>query len=144
MVCRGLDVVKQCTVPQLQDLNRSSPGRRPKLQPDTAHFGPEKRPPEAIFGGQFWAFLVNYRAFFMRCRRFFWLFGQLQCIFRRLGEVDSAHGKFLAPKETNKNERIKKILSIFDATSTETRTLSTRYSTYSAQCKFVYSTRPFQ
>ena len=44
----------------------------------------------------------------MRRRRFFWLFGQLQCIFRRLGEVDSAHGKFLAPKETNKNERIKK------------------------------------
>ena len=51
----------------------------------------------------------------MRRRRFFWLFGQLQYIFRRLGEVDSAHGKFLAPKETNKNERIKKILSIFDA-----------------------------
>ena len=74
----------------------------------------------------------------MRRRRFLWLFGQLQYIFRRLGEVDSAHGKFLAPKETNKNERIKKNLSIFDATSTETRTLSTRYSTYSAQCKFVY------
>jgi hypothetical protein len=26
--------------------------------------------------------------------------------FMRLGEVDSAHGKFLAPKETNKNERL--------------------------------------
>jgi hypothetical protein len=73
----------------------------PKIQPNTAHFGPKKWPPEANFG-QFWAFfgqlqrvvgqlqgvfvrrrragcfwlLANYGAFFVRRRRFLGLFGE--------------------------------------------------------------------
>jgi hypothetical protein len=103
---------------------------------------------KAAAGGDFLGPILGFFGqlqgiFFMRRRRFFWLFGQLQCIFRRLGEVDSAHGKFLAPKETNKNERIKKFY-LFSMQLQRKQGLSTRYSTYSAQCKFVYSTRPFQ
>jgi hypothetical protein len=84
----------------------------------------------------------------LACRAFFGFLANYRKNLRRLGEVDSARGNFLAPKQTKKTERTKNKINRFQCTqsrtSTETRALPTRYSTYSAQCKFVYSTRPFQ
>jgi hypothetical protein len=89
--------------------------------------------------GFFFGFLINYRAFL-----------------RHLGEVDSAHDNFLAPKQTKKNERIqtkksralRSFVFLFwiqctqSRTSMETRALPTRYdSTYSAQRRFEDETR---
>ena len=67
------------------------------------------RPPEAIFLGAILGFFGQlqgiFRAplaicfgFLANCREFL----------RRLGEVDSTRGNFLAPKQTKKTERIQK------------------------------------
>jgi hypothetical protein len=54
--------------------------------------------------------------------------------FRRLGKADSTHGNFLAPKQTKKTNKSKNQKNRFQRTqsrtSTETRALPTRYSTY--------------
>jgi hypothetical protein len=89
-------------------LNYGIPGRRPEKRPNTAHFGPEKQPPGTFLGGNFRPFWST-TGHFSCAANFVGLFGQLQDNFRRLGEIYSAHGNFLAPKQTKKTNEKKTI-----------------------------------
>jgi hypothetical protein len=110
--------------------------------------GPKKGRIQPIFGqkgywggGGFIGHFSCYRAFFVRCRRFFWLLAT--------GHILGALVRSIAPtaafspqkKRKKPNGSKKRFQCTQSRTSTETRTLPTRYSTYSAQCKFGIFTR---
>jgi hypothetical protein len=79
-------------------------------RPNTALFGPEKRPPEAIFGGNYRLFWSTTGHFSCAAGDFFWAFWPTpEHFLGALAKVDSAHGNFLAPKQTKKTNESKKI-----------------------------------